>query len=189
MKTINVYYADVSDLLNEKFCKESADQLPSSLSIRNFNYRNVKDKVLSLSGRLLLNKGLNNLRLSNNQLKLILDENRRPFISKHFDFNISHSGSLVTCAIANGVRLGIDIEWIQPVKFNDYSSCMSAQEWKEIEKSENPLKEFFVFWTVKESVIKADKRGMSIPLKNIQIFSDYAQVDSIRWYLHRLDLN
>ncbi len=65
---------------------------------------------------------------------------------------------------------------------------MTAEQWVMIRNSSNPLKSFFKFWAIKESIIKADGRGLSVPLNNILITNHIAYYEN-KWYLKELAIH
>ena len=119
---------------------------------------------------------------------LLYTEHGRPYLEAGVDFNISHSGEYILCAVAGGTRVGIDIEEIKPVDFTDFTDLMSHNQWRQIRESDDPLKSFFTFWAIKESIIKADGRGLSIPLNDIIITENTAFYDT-KWHLKQLPID
>lgn len=84
-------------------------------------------------------------------------------------FNCSHSGKWVVCALNENCPVGIDIEAMKPIEMDFTRNVFTMNERKMLEKldNENKLRYFYKVWTVKESFIKADGRGMSLPLNSI----------------------
>ena len=122
--------------------------------------------------------------------KLEYNSYGRPFFKGHeIDFNISHSGNYAICAVSNTSRVGIDIEQIKPLSFRGCRKNFTCEEWNSIQSASNPLLKFYSFWSRKESVIKADGRGISIPLKNIEVINDFFEYDSQAWYLKNIPIN
>ena len=54
---------------------------------------------------------------------------------------------------------------------------------KAIEEAKDRYEKFFEYWTKKESVMKADGRGVSIPLPDIVIDGEIAMLDENLWFL------
>jgi 4'-phosphopantetheinyl transferase len=88
-------------------------------------------------------------------------------------FNLSHSGSLVLYALAQGREVGIDVETIRP----DFAADNIAQRFfapAEV-AALRALPEaarttgFFTCWTRKEAFIKARGKGLSIPLDAFEV--------------------
>jgi 4'-phosphopantetheinyl transferase len=94
----------------------------------------------------------------------------------------------VVCALGHGIRVGVDIEQVKPVDFADFHDLMNEEQWILIKKATDPLKEFFKHWAIKESIIKADGRGLNIPLNDIMISGDIAYYEN-RWYLNELKID
>ena len=111
----------------------------------------------------------------------------RPFL-KNIDFNISHSHNLIVCAISQYHRLGIDVEKILPINFDNYSIAMNSQEWHNILKSDLPYNTFYHYWTSKESFIKAIGVGMRIPLTKIDIKNNVATYKKSSWHQYSIHI-
>lgn len=166
------------------------NQLPVSLQAKNAKYRRWKDKHLHLFGKLLLLEGLRNIGYTDEILnKIDYNHYSRPFINEDIDFNISHSGEYVLCAIGKKIRLGVDVEEIKHINFDDFDQVMTHRQWLDIKQSEDPERFFFKYWTIKESVIKADSRGLSIPLLDIHVNDNKVCYDNKTWYLKELNLD
>jgi 4'-phosphopantetheinyl transferase len=93
----------------------------------------------------------------------------KPYLSNsHLQFNLSHSGELALCAVADGRAVGIDIELIRPM--DDLDSVaerfFSAQERAALHELDGEVKvrAFFACWTRKEAYIKAIGLGLAQPL-------------------------
>jgi len=93
----------------------------------------------------------------------------RPCWANGPDFNISHSGNRVVCVLSLQGRVGIDLELCADLSIGDFQSQFTALEWAAITGSETPLLTFYRYWTAKESLIKADGRGLQVPLDGIEI--------------------
>jgi 4'-phosphopantetheinyl transferase len=86
-------------------------------------------------------------------------------------FNVSHSGSWVVCAVDNGT-VGVDVERIHGVDFEISKRFFGPAEHEDLAllSGEAKKERFFDYWTVKESYIKAIGSGLSHPLKSFSIF-------------------
>jgi 4'-phosphopantetheinyl transferase len=88
-------------------------------------------------------------------------------------FNLAHSGSLVVYALARGRDLGVDIEQIRP----DFTGLAIAGRFFAPGESEalRALPEadrtlaFFHGWTRKEAYIKAQGKGLALPLDEFEV--------------------
>ena len=188
-KSIHILYAKISEELPEDVYKKCLRLLPESLRDKHFRYKRWQDRAANLYSKILLVHGLAQFGLDHTVLENIrYTEHGRPYLEYNADFNISHSGEYIMCAVASGTRVGIDIEEIKPVDFEDFTDLMSNDQWGKIRQSDDPLKAFFTFWAIKESIIKADGRGLSIPLNDIIITQNTAFYDT-KWYLKQLTID
>jgi len=186
---VHILYTKISKEFPEDIYKKYLIFLPEVLQAQHFKYRRWQDRAANLFSKILLIKGLEKYGLNYSSLENLSHNNYgRPQIAETVDFNLSHSGDYVLCAISSGMRVGIDIEEIKPVDFSDFESLMDTEQWKSIKNADDPLRSFFKFWAIKESIIKADGRGMSIPLNDI-ILNDQAGYYETTWYLKELNLN
>jgi 4'-phosphopantetheinyl transferase len=114
----------------------------------------------------------------------------RPYLpNSKADFNISHAGKFVICALGSDMKLGIDIEDRKEVDFNDFTRTMNSPQWDQILTSEDPYSKFFEYWSIKESAIKADGRGLSIPLTEITINSGTVSYADKAWHIKSFKLD
>ncbi len=163
--------------------------LPDQIE-RNKRFVRWQDRHSHLFGRLLLKAGLEMYGFAKDCLNALqYNKYDRPYLSNDIDFNISHSGSYVICAIGKDLKLGIDIEKVQKMEFNDFKKVMTPEQWQNINKDNYPMRAFFKYWTIKESVIKADSRGLSIPLQELHVKDNQVSYDNSTWHLHQLDFD
>lgn len=88
-------------------------------------------------------------------------------------FNISHSGNWVVCAVDDNV-VGIDVEMIKPIDFKIVERFFSRDEYISFvnQPEEMKLQYFYMIWTLKESYIKTEGKGLSIPLNSFTIMME-----------------
>src|SRR5450631_4335512 len=164
--------------------------LPPDQQERNKRYRRWEDRHSHLLGRMLLYFSLKEAGYAGNPLYDIrYDAYSRPFLNDEIDFNISHSGQYIVCAWGIQLRLGIDIEQYREVALRDFQDIMSAGQWDDIHRADSPCRAFYNYWAMKESVIKADGRGLSIPLAGLEIRENIVHLDHIQWYLKSLEID
>lgn len=79
------------------------------------------------------------------------------------DFSIAHSGEWVCVSLAS-TSIGVDIEQREPgLAVSDlWTMAMSDTDRNHLAELD-----FFDLWVMKESVVKADGRGLSIPLRSV----------------------
>ncbi|OQX11852.1 MAG: hypothetical protein BWK80_44330 [Desulfobacteraceae bacterium IS3] len=166
-------------------------KMPESIRNKINRYVRWQDRQAGLFGKLLLLKGLTEYGGYSPDCLNSLSYNDfgRPFIDSDIDFNISHSGDYVVCAVADREKVGIDIEKIRPIVLSDFKNYMTYREWEDIAASDRQYDRFYEHWTMKESVIKAEGRGLSIPLTDIRLHQKKAAVYDTVWFLKELMLD
>ena len=98
-------------------------------------------------------------------------------------------GDRVVCAISTQGPVGIDIEEKRPIDPLELSSFFTETEWRRIAAATDRISLFFELWTQKESVMKADGRGMRLDPKRIVIEMNQARVIGANSYrLHMLNV-
>jgi 4'-phosphopantetheinyl transferase len=65
--------------------------------------------------------------------------------------------------------VGIDLEEIRELAIDDFRDQFTEGEWKTIVSAREPLITFYHYWTAKECIIKADGRGLNLPLASLEI--------------------
>jgi len=142
-----------------------------------------------IASRLSLRFGLIHLGVDPSDLPLSFSNFGRPSIGNGMDFNISHSGDIVTCAISPTESVGIDIEEIRAIAYEDFTTCFSSSEWHMIKES-GGLHTFYSFWTMKEAALKANGKGLSIPMSDVRIIdSTTVSVQSEMWRITSLSID
>jgi 4'-phosphopantetheinyl transferase len=100
-------------------------------------------------------------------------------------FNIAHSQNWVCLVLSPTSHIGVDIELVVPTSYDNFNSCFSSQEWRNILQSMSPLHTFYQYWTQKESVLKADGHGLNIEMQDVKIegLTNYISSNSSLLYL------
>ncbi|MEQ8474589.1 MAG: 4'-phosphopantetheinyl transferase superfamily protein [Fulvivirga sp.] len=187
---VKVYYSKINQILPMKRYRDYLNMLPLKMIEKNKRYVRWQDKHAHLYGKLLLLEGLKSYNLQHDILRKVkYNSYNRPYLPGKIDFNISHSGKYVVCALGVNVRLGIDIEEIKPIDFNDLKSVMTNDQWLKILDNNKPFECFFNYWTMKESVIKADSRGLSLPIQGLDKIDNTVIVEDKIWHLSPLKID
>ena len=91
-------------------------------------------------------------------------------------FNVSHSGDHGLIALAQGGRLGVDLEEVVPKRHLDglIEVTMGLEEQAELAAAQGPekLRRFYRYWTFKEALIKALGTGFSTDIARFQLPPD-----------------
>jgi len=183
---IHLFHTRIFDDLPTEVYHQYLNRLPPQLRAKTTTFRRRQDRINHIFGKILLMDGLEQLGWQPSLQELQVSEYGRPYLSEQFDFNISHSANYILCAISTRGRVGVDVEKIKPIDLSDFASTMSPKQWLIINSSRYPLREFFRYWTMKESTVKADSRGLQIPLDSISIRGQIATVDECRWHLEEV---
>ena len=163
--------------------------LPNETLRKILRYHRWQDRHAALFGRLLLKQALVEAGYTSSCLaSLTFDSYNRPSIDSNIDFNISHSEAYVLCTISKKGRVGIDIEYMKDIDIHYYRDFMSNSEWYNITYDKAPIRRFYHYWTIKESVMKADGRGLNIPPHDIISYPGHAIVYNKKWGLKKIPI-
>jgi 4'-phosphopantetheinyl transferase len=113
-------------------------------------------------------------------------------------FNLSHAKGFTVLAVTNFRGIGIDIEKILPIDAkitgNLAKTCLSEKEFQLMEQlpQESRDKIFYDYWTRKESVIKAQGKGLSTNMQSFSVSLDEewtkVKLEQQAWYQKPLSL-
>lgn len=185
---IHIYQVNSDIVRKNVSLKDLVANIPEFLRERALRYKFEADAVNFLLGRLLLNKGLEKIGEYAKLDKIEYHKSGKPFLKDIF-FNISHTNSIVLCAISKDGEIGIDVENLKEVKLEDFKPWFTVGEWEDIKNSSSPLHKFYWYWTRKESIIKAIGLNLS-DLHKIEIDTkkDHFITDNRNWFLKDLDI-
>jgi 4'-phosphopantetheinyl transferase len=165
------------------------DLIPTTYHEPIGKYRRWQDAHAALLGKVLLRTALEKAGHPSDLSRLQYTEWKKPFLPAGPQFNISHSGNRVVCILGTTARIGIDIEILKPFSFDGFEQHFTPAEWAAIHRAISPMAAFFHFWTAKESLIKADGRGLGIPLQELDLTKpNPIRFDGSRWSVHNLPL-
>lgn len=183
---ILVNYTRLEGALPAAAVRALLDQLPKPKADAMARLKNPRQSTASMLGLLLLKQALEQLGgvdFRFDQLKFSPGE--KPLSTQGIEFNITHSETIVACAVSRNIALGIDSETIskQPVTrlhhiFNESELAMIS----------NDNEKFLELWVKKEAVAKASGDGVRA-MKAIDLDQQRAKYKDQQWYLHRLALD
>lgn len=190
---VSIYYAYTQKLSTTFSLQELLQQLPESLHADILRYRFDKDRYVHALGKYLLKEQLSFFGIGTQALELLQtnDHGKPKLPIDSFSFNISHSHELVLCGAAMGCILGIDAEYIRPTEIAAFESYFTKEEWQKVGNAHS-LDTFFEVWTKKESIIKADGRGLYLPLDTINTLQNPIEIINgakTNWFLKELVIN
>lgn len=170
MEIYAVEILDISeDMLNKLYSLTDSKKISK---VKKFI--NKKDKIRTLIGEILIRTIIiEDLGIRNNNISFEKNPYGKPYIKEYaqFNFNISHSGNFVVCAIDNN-PIGIDIEEVKYIEYEDIAKnffAMSEFDYIIKNDSYSSLSRFYEIWTLKESFIKCCGQGLAMPLKSFSI--------------------
>ncbi|MCW3072750.1 MAG: 4-phosphopantetheinyl transferase [Bacteroidetes bacterium] len=183
-------YVLAAEEVTPLFLDECRSFLPEQTIKKSSRFHFKKDADIYLLGQLLILRMLRDNNYSLNSLyELKLNEYGKPFIDNKFHFNISHSKDLIVgiCTVEGSV--GIDIEAVEPVNMEDFKDVLTEQEWLGVTQPLTGIENFYKIWTSKEAVMKADGRGLSIPLKEVNIEKSKIILSAKEWNVKEILIN
>ena len=137
-------------------------------------FKPFSSKCLSLGAGLDLDHLLLPLGLREKDCGYFLGPMEKPYFSSHPEllFNLSHSGKLALACLASRkeiLELGCDVEEVCPQRLNVAKHCFHPDEYRYLSNLEDPKAQsegFTRIWTLKESLLKATGKGLSLPMKD-----------------------
>ncbi len=179
---MEIYAIKILDINKEKLYKLCLS-IDSEKRCKIEKFINKKDKIRTLIGEILIRTIIiEELGIKNRYIKFQKNHFGKPYLKEcsKFNFNISHSGDFVVCAI-DDKPIGIDIEEVKNIEYYEIAkNFFTKREYEYIVKhnSDAPLSKFYEIWTLKESYIKCCGQGLFIPLQSF--FMDIDKYENIK---------
>ena len=162
--------------------------LPAEMIDKAQRFKKWQSAYSFVLGKHLLMAALRAHGFPTNLTALQYTQHGKPYFQDGPDFNISHSDNLVVCVVSGKGKVGIDVEERRNISIDEFSSQFCEEEWQAITNATYPLYMFYHYWTAKESVIKADGRGLTLPLNSLKISaSNIILVDNTWWNIRSVD--
>ncbi|XLS29175.1 4'-phosphopantetheinyl transferase family protein [Flavobacteriaceae bacterium M23B6Z8] len=187
---VKIFLTTFQEPLNETIYDHYKSMLPVALQEKNAKFLRWQDRHSHLLGKILFQEAFKTTGLKGEVWDYIeYNAYKRPCLSvEGYDINLSHSGEYVICAIGEGIRLGIDIEKMKMVEIENFTNIMSTSQYRKIKNSPDQLLEFYKYWTFMESVVKAEGKGMFIPLDQLEIVNNTVQYDKNLWRIQEINI-
>ncbi len=177
-----IYILDVSRLEDKEKFRYWYEKMPDFRKEKIDKMKPLNSKRLSLGAGILFYEGLKDLGIDPDSVKIRLGENEKPYIDgeEGVFFNLSHSENIAVAAFSDE-EVGIDVEKIKTFKDSlieyvfDGKEIYSANKFVEsyIDNDDAFSKErnsvYTGLWTMKESLMKYNGRGISMNPKKIVI--------------------
>lgn len=174
-ETIHLWAADL-DLagahlprLYESLCPQERE--------RARNFLQERDRRRFIAARGLLRAILGScIGVRGAQISIEAHPTGKPFLPQHrsWRFNVSHSQNFALWAVAREREVGVDIERLRLNLNLDAltNRLFSAPEKAWLRSKTSTHAAFFRLWTLKEAYLKADGRGIFLPLQEIDVSSE-----------------
>lgn len=183
-----VYSSHFTEKIPDDLFEATLGILPSCQSAKIRKFRRWQDAHAALCGKLLLMNGFRQFGIFFSLEDLCFTVYGKPYLDNvSVGFNISHSGHCVLCAFSDeSEEIGVDVEEVKDINIDDFKNLWTKREWENIQQGD--LKTFYTYWTRKEAVIKADGRGLNIPLNSIDASTDQVCCDNAIFYTDHLNV-
>lgn len=185
---IYLYYAENTILWSPETEANLLEQLPKDISHKIEKYKRPEDRQVRIKSKLLLKKALESLNFMQSLSDLTYNSYGKPIFQNGPYFNLSHSEKMVICGITAHNKIGVDTEDICEVDYEMYKSYLSPETLNKIHSSDSPEKEFLYFWTGFEASVKADGKGMLIPLEKVRVDENVYHIEGKRWYVNSFEI-
>ena len=177
-----VYFANIKTISQQELDNEY-QLLNSADKAKVDRIKSEDGKKRTITGRMLARNAVAQYEgKEKNQISFSCSENGKPYVfNSSTSFSISHCRDLVVC-VADNSEIGIDIEYIRPVKSGFiyrvcthderlfvYGSCYNLNNGLVSDKS--VLRRFFTVWTLKEAYFKCIGTGIN-NLKSVDVLKD-----------------
>lgn len=142
-----------------------------------------EDKKRSILAEVLLRHSLKrDFGMTNDHIHFTINEYGKPSLQNfdHIHFNLAHSGDWVVCAVSD-TPIGIDIEQVAMIEMDIAKAYFTSSEYQDIlsQPKDKQIQYFYKLWTLKESYVKAEGKGLTIPLDS---FSFCIQPETIQLF-------
>ena len=181
---VHVWRADLG--LEAAYLRRLERNLSADERARASRFRFARDRDRFVGARGLLREILAPyLNASPGRLSFGYGAHGKPFLAgeEHstLRFNVSHSFDAMLLAIAHMREVGVDVEGVRNIGLameEIGETVLSEPEKQALARfdGEDKRTNFLRFWTLKEAYIKADGRGVSLPLKRIDVSAPEGRV-------------
>ena len=171
---VGLYLAEIGKLEHLENENDIMYQLTEERRIKLKSIKNERARKQSVAAGMLLYRVLSEYGIRVEYVRNTA--NGKPEVPG-ISINLSHSGNVVICAVANK-KVGCDIEEIRETdgRVATRFFCDSENEYLNSKKDEIRFREFFRIWTMKESYVKMTGEGLRIPINSFEIFPDCLKV-------------
>lgn len=171
---VDVFGININESIYKKNLNYIIRFISSSKAEKIMKFYDIRDSYRGALGEIIARYAIcyrNGLKNQNIEFSISKDGKPNLIFPKKNFFNISHSGDWVICAISNNI-VGVDVEMVRKPNLKIAKRFFSASEYEFLlgnSSKKEQEKLFYKIWTLKESYVKADGRGLVIPLNSFSI--------------------
>jgi len=185
-----IYYTFIQENSHSLLLKRFSMDFPENYQNKIKNFRRWQDAQLSLLGLYLLRYSLKQFEKKLDISELNFNSNSKPYLNgENLEFNISHSGDIVVCAISDQFEIGIDIEILKDIDVGDFKGQMTDNELKKVIYANDVTSSFFDYWTQKEAVLKAQGSGIIEFLQSFEIIGKRTTLNHSHFFIKEIPLD
>lgn len=166
------YVVNISDIVEFSQVSALCGNVSKERQERIARFRYDKDKIRCLTAELLVRYALASaFDMNDRSVSFQYTENGKPFLrNSDVQFNLSHSGNLVVCAVGR-TAVGIDVEKIRQTDYHDIYSSFATSEIELMNRTKPDLlaDAFYQLWTLKESYVKFCGIGLLYPFSDFTV--------------------
>lgn len=164
---VKIYGIKVSSLKDPLYNKQIMEGLSQSRKEKVLKFAKEENRKQSFGAGLILKEVLP---LYDDCEENVLTTKKGKPYSKNVSFSLSHSGEYALGAFSQK-EVGCDVEKIDRATFKiaDRFFCNSEVKYLQQFNDERKNEEFFRLWTCKESYMKMQGEGLSLPLNSFEI--------------------
>ncbi|OEU71713.1 MAG: hypothetical protein BA874_05600 [Desulfuromonadales bacterium C00003068] len=189
-EVIDVYYGFVNQPWSQTVWLKQLQRLPQSLQDKVLRFRRWQDQHMALLAKLLLLQGLVARGEGGDCLERFeIDDCGRPYILGAADFNLSHSGGAVVCAISRYGKVGVDVELSRSLEPDHFTLCMTPQQIESFHQADDPSQALLQLWVAKESAAKAKGVGLGFDFRKMICSPERITMNQDHYALHALDIH
>ena len=159
--------------------------LNSNDSLKIQKYKLIDDKLRALASIILQKKYIyKNYPIVYKDIVIEYTKNGKPFY-KDLYYNVSHDSDLTIIVYTTNKEIGVDIMKKKKIKISTFYNCFTF-----IERQYLTDDNFFIFWCVKEALVKAIGVGLEIKFNLIEfnVFTNSVTYDKRVYCVEFIDI-
>jgi len=186
---INIFYSAFSQYPNDSIVQQKQALLPTRIQEKIDKYKDKWDRLLRLTGILLLGEyiKMNGLDKEFSLESIVVNNNGKPSFGQSLFFNKAYAENLCLLAVSTHGEIGIDIEKIRTLDLEMYSDYFTEREWHLIHSAHNPQAAFFDYWTRKEAVLKSIGYGLTMNMNEREVIAEVVNIQNRLIHLKKID--